>query len=151
MSRKTDTSAHQLQKADTGVQCRSVPASDDPSWRHPSDLDVAVGRALEEARFRTGSARPRIVEQVPGMTDATYRAIEAGRQRITVGALVAIAKACGTTPTSILVAAGLDELTVSVDIALQMDPSIDDLGRQLVTAALRSARQQTAARRGSAG
>ena len=85
------------------------------------------------------------------MTDATYRTIEAGKQRITVGAMVAIARACGTTPTSILVAAGLDELAVSVDTAIQMDPTIDEMGRQLVIAALRSARQQTAERAGSAG
>jgi len=151
MSRTTDHAASQLHNAHQAIHCPLVPASDDPSWRAPSEIDVAVGRALEEARFRIHAARPRIVDQIPGMTDATYRKIEAGKQRVTVGAMVAIARACGTTPTSILVGAGLDKLTVDVVDAIQMDPTLDELGRQLVVAALRSARQQTAERAGSAG
>ncbi len=129
------------------VRCSAVEQTDGAAWQRPTDSDRAVGAALQDARRRAGLSRAEVIARAPGLTESTYTGLELGKQRVSIGALVGLCSLLGANPVSVLVAAGVAHLPIDLDEVVRLDPSLDDLGVQLVEAAVRSARAQAAERR----
>ena len=125
-----------------------MPPADNPSWKRPSAADVQIAALLLEARQRAGLSRPAVLGQMTDPpSESMYAAMEGGRVRITIGALEAFCAVLGANPIALMVRAGLGQVPVDVEQALELDPELDDLGRQFVTMALVSARAQARDRR----
>lgn len=69
--------------------------------------DVAVGRELRACREQKGYSQPKVQELVEGLDGSMLSYIERGTQRVSVGMLIAISRALGTDPATVLVRAGV--------------------------------------------
>ena len=150
MSRKIETTrnvGHVTETTADGVRCRTVSdAQDAAGWTRATELDERLAAAMQRARERAQIDRATFCTRVPGLNRSTLAAIESGAQRITVGALVGHCAVTGAAPVRLLVEAEAMELPLDVDQVIDVDPTLDDLGRDLVRAALISARRATEAR-----